>query len=547
MSTLHFRCSFDLHAQESRDAWPILLGTVRKWIAKRANADTDGTFKGPWFFKGDQWRHPTRRGIRVLTRACYGDGTPENPNCWGAELEHPCTDFPKWRFWRTHIGVEQYSPTDFRLTMQILHDLRDGYIGEPTAPSPSSPELIRRLLTSRFWRCTAGSEQLSAYPRDLRVGEGNLFERLLVSRERACPIVLVSQVHPNRGYAVSPTELAKQLAGAAIVFQSENSEVDEELDSLLGERFGCRKGAIRIYFTGLNVTRPRESERHRYIPTTEIECSGPDKVIERVVRCLARGSRRPNEILTPFDVENVSRRRQIDHLRTRQDGGAKDEWIQLLEKDNETLNKEKTQLGNEITHLEEHVEELDDRIRRLEHERDSIKANLERARGPGTDGENVKEIVDCLTKLPESLSDAVEKIARIHSRRIAFTDRAVKSASEAEFNDISTAWRALWAMATTLYDVFFNEEGGNKQKAFRDQSGFELAMTEGKLTNQDKKLMSLRKDTFMGRAINITAHVKFDRARTRAYFCPFQENGTKLIVVGHIGSHLDTAGTRRNG
>lgn len=126
-----------------------------------------------------------------------------------------------------------------------------------------------------------------------------------------------------------------------------------------------------------------------------------------------------------------------------------------------------------------------------------------------------------------------------------FTERAVKSARETKCRDISTAWRALWAMATVLYDVLLEQEGGGKQKAFRDQSGFALAMTEGKLTNQDKKLKSLRKDTFMGCAIDITPHVKFDHAR--AYFCPFQKNGSKLIVVGHIGDHLDTAGTRRRG
>jgi hypothetical protein len=546
MSTLHFRCSFDLQAQGSRDAWPILLGTVRKWIAERADADTNGTFKEPWFFKGGLWKHPSRRRIRVLTRACYGDGTPAVPNCWSAEIEHPCTDF-RWRFWRIHVGIEQSGPTDFHLAVQIVHDLMDGYIGreEPTPPSASSPNLVRRLLTSRFWRCTAGPEQLSAYPKNLRVGEGNLFERLLVSHERACPLVLVSQMHPNRGYIVDPTTLAQKLAGAAIVFRSENSEVDEELDSLLGERFGCRKGAIRIYFAGLDRTRAREPERHRYIPASDIECSGPDKIIERIVRCLVRGSKRLTGILTPLDVENVYRRRQIDRLRARHDGGAKDEWIQLLEKDNDSLNKEKSRLENDAIRLETHIEELEDRIRRLEYERDSVKAKLAGVSGSDDNASRVNEIVESFTELPRSLSDVVEKIARIHSCRIAFTDRAIRSAREADFNDVPTAWRALWAMATTLYDVFFNREGGTPERTFHEQSGFELAMSEGQQTNRDRKLMALRKDIFMGREIDATPHVKLDRNSARAYFCPLQQDTTKLIVISHIGGHLDTAGTRR--
>ena len=95
-----------------------------------------------------------------------------------------------------------------------------------------------------------------------------------------------------------------------------------------------------------------------------------------------------------------------------------------------------------------------------------------------------------------------------------------------------------------MYDVFFEEEGGNPEQVFRDRSGFCLALTEGKLTKKNPRLMELRKDSFMGQEIDITPHVKLDDDTTRAYFCPFRKDTTKLIVVGFIG-HLDTAGTRR--
>ena len=56
--------------------------------------------------------------------------------------------------------------------------------------------------------------------------------------------------------------------------------------------------------------------------------------------------------------------------------------------------------------------------------------------------------------------------------------------------------------------------------------------------------MAQRKDTFRGHELDITPHVKFDSDSTRAYFCPFRQDGVSRIVVGYIG-HLDTAGTAK--
>ena len=388
---------------------------------------------------------------------------------------------------------------------------------------------------------------MSAYPKDLRVGKGNLFERLLVSRERACPILLVSQVHPNRGYAVNPTELAKQLAGVAVVFQSENSEVDEELDSLLGERFGCRKGAIRIYFTGLDPTRPREPERHRYILPKDIDEWGCDKTIDIIVRGIARRSTRPKGVLTPLDVEAVNRQRRLVQLREEQSSTSKDEWIQLLdvlEKENETLRNDKAQVEADKLSLEDRIDSLQDELRRLEWDKAALKDSLKQT-NPPADQHSLKTILENMKRLPETLSEVVELIRAIHPDRIAFTERAIKSAEESKFDDVDRAWKVLWAMATTLYNLYFERDSNDIPKTFRNETGIELAMTEGKQTNQDKRLMALRKDIFMGREIDITPHVKFDRDSTRAYFRPFQQNGTKLIVVGDIGYHMNTSGTRR--
>ena len=62
MSRVHFRCSFDLHAQDAEDSWANLLRTVRKWIAQRPQPQDDDDFWKGWFFKGGV---PTKNYIRA--------------------------------------------------------------------------------------------------------------------------------------------------------------------------------------------------------------------------------------------------------------------------------------------------------------------------------------------------------------------------------------------------------------------------------------------------------------------------------------------------
>jgi hypothetical protein len=379
------------------------------------------------------------------------------------------------------------------------------------------------------------------------VGEGHLFAKLIANGDRTCPVVLVSQTYPDRGYALDGARLARLLAGTAIVYQSETSEVDEELDNLLGEHFSCRKGAVRVYVPGLDFKRAGEERRHRFILPKDIDEWGCDKTIDIIVRGIARRSTRPKGVLTPLDVEAVNRQRRLVQLREEQSSTSKDEWIQLLdvlEKENETLRNDKAQVEADKLSLEDRIDSLQDELRRLEWDKAALKDSLKQT-NPPADQHSLKTILENMKRLPETLSEVVELIRAIHPDRIAFTERAIKSAEESKFDDVDRAWKVLWAMATTLYNLYFERDSNDIPKTFRNETGIELAMTEGKQTNQDKRLMALRKDIFMGREIDITPHVKFDRDSTRAYFRPFQQNGTKLIVVGDIGYHMNTSGTRR--
>ncbi len=547
MGTLHYRCSFDLTAARPERSVETLLKTVRKWIGERPEPDKEDDFWKAWFFQGGLWKSQTHSGIRVLTRNCYGDSSCQSPNCWAAEYEHPCDEFPHCRFWRVHIGIEQFDRDQFHFNFQTLYDMRPGYLGpEPMAPLPSSPRLIMGLLASNSWRCTAGSEELSTTARTLRVGEGHLFSDLIANSERTCPVVLVSQMYPDKGYALDGPRLARLLAGTAIVYQSESSEVDEELDNLLGEQFSCRRGAVRVYVPGLDLKREGEARRHRFILPKDIDEWGLDKTIDIIVRGIARRSTRPTGILTPLDVEAVSRQRRIVQLRAKQSSASRDEWMQLLdvlEEENRVLQKDKAQIESDNLALEDRIDSLQDDVRRLESDKAALTYRLKQT-STATGGLNPKAVLETIKELPKTLSEVIEIVQAIHRERLAFTERAVKSAGESKFDDVHRAWKVLSAMATTLYDLYFERDSKDIARTFHNETGIELAWTERKITKQDNRKMAERKDTFMGKEIDITPHVKFDRDSTRAYFCAFRQNGTKLIVVGDIG-HLSTQGSSK--
>ena len=101
-------------------------------------------------------------------------------------------------------------------------------------------------------------------------------------------------------------------------------------------------------------------------------------------------------------------------------------------------------------------------------------------------------------------------------------------------------------MALQLHRLHFDTQSADIERDFRDATGLELALSEGKLTKQMKQAKRERKRTYRGAEIDITPHVKVDgrpSGRLRIHYHADHEN--RVIVVGHCGDHLTTAGTQK--
>ncbi len=148
-----------------------------------------------------------------------------------------------------------------------------------------------------------------------------------------------------------------------------------------------------------------------------------------------------------------------------------------------------------------------------------------------------------IPELPRDLVGVMDLIEVLYGDRIIFAPEARRSAASAAFQDPAVGWRVLRAMATTLYDLY-QDRVPNIEREFRDRTGLEIALGETSETRKDRELRRLRTMEMAGRTFDISPHVKFGVREPRLLRVHYAVH-RGVILVGHCGDHLETAGTRR--
>ena len=86
------------------------------------------------------------------------------------------------------------------------------------------------------------------------------------------------------------------------------------------------------------------------------------------------------------------------------------------------------------------------------------------------------------------------------------------------------------------------------EREFRDRTGLEMALTEGRATKRNGELWRERALISNNRTYYAMGHVKYGRRPPkllRVYYAVPVDSS--VIVIRHCGDHLPTAGTRRRG
>lgn len=363
---------------------------------------------------------------------------------------------------------------------------------------------------------------------------------------------------------------------------------------------------VRVYKSGLNPWSRADASRHRWFDASDIERYG-NSFNDMLTRSLTRGWVQDDEdVVDVLDVEARARRarnaelkRRLDELsRSNRRRSAEErqrewdreaevsiaelrkmlkerdaaidelenkglEWQEIAEAYAHDLDKATADLArerkslrvksrgydSEIAEKNSYISELDDKVHYLDYQ-------LKEAWKQGSDlsaklkvSEHALSAYENIEHIPNKLSELLDMLSALYPDRVCVLDEARKSALAFDGKyDLDDEWSILRSIPTVLWDLYFDgEPSTNVQQDYQALSSFELALTEGSMTNKGAKYMKQRERTYRGQTVSIAPHIKGRSGKSNDHFRLhyYADTERKIIVIGHCGAHLETAGSKK--
>jgi hypothetical protein len=555
-ANVHFKCAFDISAPKVPKIMTHLRQKFRSWCINKVGSN-DQTLHRSWFYIGNNPKVEPAQYIiddyQLRTIAAPGDD-PDEPSCWAFEMIHPDSN-ERSRRWSVEITLRQNEDKTVRFTTVVQNWMMQNYIGEyPTPPSASAPSYVRSLLDDPALTCRKGDVVLKAQPINVTNKSCQAVYDQLLSANRQAPLIFIAHSPETKSVLVTPARFAAALIGNANVFVFSTMSVVDEMNYYLGNVLRCEYGSVRIYQPYIEKLDPANARLHRYLSASYIAQHGEDAILRFVTNGIARNgaSFRLTDFTSFTDIFTERRRHVIKKLANESQG--KSEEAALVWEENEKLitevsnwqsmaiqyESENTTLNSQNAGLRYRIEEAD----RVRHRIKDLESQVE----------GMKQ----LTTLPSSLLDVLGTVAKLFPERIEIAENALKTAKEyadeqsgfwSRPEQLAIAWEMVFGMATRLHDLIFVDESTSLEDDFGQSfSTFELAMSEGKQTKKDARLMGLRKIAHDGQEIDITMHIKYGNKKPKMLRLHFaiKREGKKLIV-GHFGDHMENYSTRKKG
>lgn len=519
------------------DAVEGALELVCSWLAEKSS----GAAVDPSAFR-DGTLALSASGIEARTRRLpLGDRT-----AWALDLWESDSRFD-WRRWHTSVGLTWTDGQSCVVNAAVSFAVAGGYFGRIPRQDPTCPRFVRALVESPCLRVRVGGLDAVSGVIEVHGSKGvSLFRQALLDPSRSSEIALVVRAGDSAPFA-DGAELARALCGLANVYVADaGQQTRSALFSLFSRdtsayRYGVGAGSMKVYRPGTDLADPDAwradalFERGR-LATREGERAALSAVALACSRSLVPAS---GEVSSVDDLEAEARareteaaRRRADELRTRlreatEASGEGGEWAELAE-----------EYARAAESAEREADELRTRL--------AVASAGVRSQAPASAAGPA--VVDVMPMLPESPLEALEAAERAWPDRICVLDEA-RSSAKVFPGDVAECWRVLVTVANDLWDIRFSEGGVGKrlEDAYRERTGFELSMVEGKATRDNPDLMRLRDREYEGEVIRCEPHVKGRKRKARQLlrcYVAFDAE-REVIVIGHFGCHLPTAGTSR--
>lgn len=414
-----------------------------------------------------------------------------------------------------------------------------------------APEPYR--IRSAMLRALISAGGAAPQPRIYAATEAEQLAELILHNGTGYPVVYVSAREREGTPFVDPAALADRLGGMAMVV-SESEPLRGALEGLLPREALAWDGSIRVYGLAgaghgdkLQLTRT-QVQRLDVIDTAAQVARLAVPLLAASDHGAAAGEAR-SVVALEDELHEASPEAAL--ARAQQDRVAAEQRVAELEGELRSAQADLAAARGEAEERDARVQSLGDTIASLNRELAEAHASVARISqvppAPAGGELSLAALFEALGALPETPAEVVAAAERLFGGRLAFTERAHRSARDTGYTDVPRVWKAMVAMASTLYDIYFNaRDSVNVESEFQRRTGFELAMGEGSETNRSSRLSALRQDTYLGRAIDVSPHVKLGRkapANMRIHY--YVDRETRRIVISHVGDHLETLGDQR--
>lgn len=211
--------------------------------------------------------------------------------------------------------------------------------------------------------------------------------------------------------------------------------------------------------------------------------------------------------------------------------------IDQLKDANSALTNKNIDLENELKSCKLDIVSKQEQINQLTNQ-------LQRTKNP----DNLMFELRSIDHIPNNNKEIVDFFMAIFDDHIAFTERGQRTTSSCNLTS-NTLWKTLYLAATDLAETYRDKTTNDKETAFQNKSGWEMASTETSQTMKNPKCRRQRRDTYNGKSIEAWAHIKIHclqgdpQNEQRLHFW-FDEESQK-IIISYVGKHLLTAGTKR--
>lgn len=452
------------------------------------------------------------------------------------------TEYKKEQNWNTEVGLRRIDKDTCLVHVKVSCNIGRFALETQTPPLPSVPRFVSQLIADgRHKVFLANENEASIIP--VQAG------CLKVSSSRAVTLLYDNLIHSClRRYVIivscgnfkaenEAQRLYQGLLGKALVVYLDTCDaVRNALDDIPSE--------FRVSFNHVRIFYPVEERSY----DRSISCDAMEPNRKDVVSSLLSAFVLDNSeaIKTPEDVKHFNAlslaHNQIkNHEAAISSNAGNSKNIEELNSFIEELCKEIDEIKDK---RDKDLERQTQETARYKGNVYAIKNQLDRTKQQLTAAYNQNSTLAAVP-FPSRLIDVLNYFRYLLPLRLIVHDSAIKSAeAHTSFKDINRAWNMLSVLTTTLYNKKFEENVLVDEKKFKDDTGFELSMTEGKMTKKDSKLDALRKTVYDGKVYDTYPHLKWGGKPPkclRLHFTFIEEE--KKILIGYFGEHLENYST----